>query len=207
MNYYVYRHRRNDTNEVFYVGIGKRNRAKSKRYRNLYWHNTVNKYGYTVEVIQENITWEEACEFEIFLISLYGRKDLGTGCLVNMTDGGEGVTNISEEQREKKRIARTGSNSPMYGKISPFKDKKHSEENLKMMSEIKQGNKNPRFGVKLSEETKQRLSKNRKGKHMGAEHQKSKLIVDTETGLFYYSIAEAAHAKNMNRNTLASKKM
>ena len=33
----------------------------------------------------------EAFESEIALIELFGRKDLGTGCLRNMTNGGEGT--------------------------------------------------------------------------------------------------------------------
>jgi len=88
----VYRHRRIDTNEIFYIGIGKnKSRAyqKSKSKRSTFWLNIVNKTDYQVEIIAEELTWEEACELEIFLINEYGRKDLGTGSLVNMSEGGE----------------------------------------------------------------------------------------------------------------------
>ena len=37
----------------------------------------------------------EAFESEIALIDLFGRKDLGTGCLVNLTSGGEGASGHS----------------------------------------------------------------------------------------------------------------
>jgi hypothetical protein len=87
----VYLHRRKDTNEVFYIGIGKDSyRIGRKANRNKYWHNIVNKYGYTKELLFKDITWEEAIKKEIELINKYGRKDLKTGCLVNMTRGGEG---------------------------------------------------------------------------------------------------------------------
>lgn len=60
----VYQHRRNDTKEIFYIGIGKDYRRMSHKHgRNNYWNNIVSKYG---------------------------RIDLKTGCLVNMTRGGEG---------------------------------------------------------------------------------------------------------------------
>jgi hypothetical protein len=85
----VYEHVRNDTNEVFYVGIGENNkRAYSKYNRNPYWHNIVNKHGYTINIIHTDISWKYACEIEKELIAKYGRKNLGLGNLVNCTDGG-----------------------------------------------------------------------------------------------------------------------
>lgn len=51
------------------------------------------------------MTWEEACEKEKELISKIGRRDLGLGTLVNMTDGGDGTFNVkhSYEWHEKQR--------------------------------------------------------------------------------------------------------
>ena len=86
----VYEHVRNDTNEVFYVGIGeKKDRAYVKCGRNPYWENVVNKVGYTINIIHNDIDYEDAIEIEKSLIAKYGRRDLGLGNLVNMTDGGE----------------------------------------------------------------------------------------------------------------------
>ena len=87
----VYRHRRLDTNQVFYVGIGKlEKRAYSNDGRNYHWKNIAKVTKYDVEMLSTNISWEEACELESFLIQEYGRKDLGLGNLANMTDGGDG---------------------------------------------------------------------------------------------------------------------
>ena len=87
----VYLHKRNDTNEVFYVGIGKtKRRAYRKDKRNPHWTNIVEKFGYTVDLLVSNTPWEDACKIEKLLIEKYGRKDLGIGPLVNMTDGGDG---------------------------------------------------------------------------------------------------------------------
>jgi hypothetical protein len=106
---FVYRHRTLDTNEVFYVGIGVvKRRAWSKNGRNKYWHNVVNKHGFYHEIIQEGLTRELAKELEIFLIENYGRRDLGSGRLVNMTGGGDGMYNLSEAGRQSLIEQRTG---------------------------------------------------------------------------------------------------
>jgi hypothetical protein len=90
---YLYRHIRLDKNEPFYVGIGSDSdykRAYNKKGRNKHWNNITNNTSYEVEIIAEDLTWEQACEKEIEFIKLYGRSDLKLGTLVNMTDGGEG---------------------------------------------------------------------------------------------------------------------
>ena len=86
----VYLHRKATDGIIFYVGIGEKRRPTSKQGRSDYWKNTVAKHGYTVQIVEKNLTWEEACESEIALIELIGRRDKGFGTLVNLTDGGEG---------------------------------------------------------------------------------------------------------------------
>ena len=101
----VYQHLRKDTREVFYIGIGKdEKRAFDKYKRSNFWYNIVHKYQYIVDILCRNVSWEEACKIERFLISFYGRVDNKTGILVNHTDGGEGVLGYkhSEETKTKK---------------------------------------------------------------------------------------------------------
>jgi hypothetical protein len=149
---YVYKHIRLDTNEVFYIGIGKnKSRAYSKTHRNEYWHSIVNKAGYSIEIIEDGITWQEAVLKEIELIEYYGRKDKGIGTLVNMTNGGDGAVGLihSEESKKKRSDSAKGK-----------KRKPHSEEAKKKMSETRKalkGKLQPR-----SEECKQKLSEIRK---------------------------------------------
>lgn len=104
----VYQHKRNDTGEVFYVGIGsteKRAYAKSKADRtNNHWFHVVNKAGYTVEIIMKDISWNEAQYAERYLIAFYGRRNLGTGSLVNLTDGGDGVCGMKHSEETKRKI-------------------------------------------------------------------------------------------------------
>src|ERR1700674_2268174 len=49
----------------------------------------------------------DAFETEIALIWYYGRKDLGLGCLRNLSDGGEGPTGRICSESEKIRISKT----------------------------------------------------------------------------------------------------
>lgn len=107
----VYRHRRLDTGKVFYVGIGSsKKRAYCKNGRNDYWNKIVKKAGYQIEIVKKDISREEACELEEILISEYGRVNNSTGCLCNMTDGGEGAPNVivSLETRNKLSKANKG---------------------------------------------------------------------------------------------------
>ena len=105
---YIYKHIRNDTNEVFYIGIGsdedgKYIRANKKRGRNSYWINIVNKVGYSIQIIEDDVSWEMACEREKKWIKHYGRKQLNEGTLINMTDGGEGTLGIFNTNNEYQR--------------------------------------------------------------------------------------------------------
>lgn len=97
-DYYVYIHRKPD-NTVFYVGKGSNRRAWDTCDRNRHWRNTVRKYGYYVEIVQDGLQEWAALELEVELIAYHGRKDLGNGGLVNLTDGGE--CEISTRSKEK----------------------------------------------------------------------------------------------------------
>lgn len=123
--------------EVFYIGIGNDKRPNSKQNRNKYWHNIIEKYGYEVQVLKNNLSWEDAIELEILLISWFGRKDLKLGTLVNMTDGGEGNKNIvmTPESNIKRSLASKGIPKTNRG----VKRKGHSQETKDKMSLAKKG--------------------------------------------------------------------
>ena len=101
-NKVVYLHKKAGTDEVVYVGIGSPSRPFDFERRSDFWKKTHDKYGIDVEVIHTDLTWDEACEIEIELIAHYGRRDLGTGCLVNMTDGGDGINGYNHTEQHKK---------------------------------------------------------------------------------------------------------
>jgi Mg-chelatase subunit ChlI len=169
----VYEHLRNDTNEVFYVGIGEEEkRAYVKANRNPHWKNITNKIGYTVNVKINDATWDEAIQIEKYLIAFYGRKDLGLGSLVNMTDGGDGCNNPSIETRKKmSELAkdRTHTEESKQKMSQIHKGKTKSEETKQKMSERQKG-KTPMLGKTHSNETKQKTSEAMKGKKQSPEH-------------------------------------
>lgn len=126
----VYIHLNATTDEVFYVGIGKRERIFQKYKRSNRWIYYVNKYGYYYKILFEDIDWFEACKKEKELISFYGRKDLKKGSLINMTNGGDGSTghkgfwnkqNSIPASEETKRKCRENSTKPFLGRT-------HTEE-------------------------------------------------------------------------------
>lgn len=97
---YVYKHIRKDNGEVFYIGIGKvKGRHLSHRNRNKFCKHIVNKTELIAEIIEEDLSWVKAGEREQYWIKFYGRKDLKEGNLVNMTNGGDGVSGHSDETK------------------------------------------------------------------------------------------------------------
>ncbi len=105
-NAYVYTHTRQDTGQVFYIGIGcsaNYKRAYQMSKRNEHWKRIKKKSGgVKVAIIIDNITWSEAEFLECYLIAQFGRVQKGTGQLCNMTDGGDGSTGrvVSDKERE-----------------------------------------------------------------------------------------------------------
>lgn len=173
MNTYLYRHIRKDTNQVFYVGVGTgRNyeRANTKFGRNPIWHNIVNKTDYEVEIMLDELDREFALEKEREFISLYGRIDLGTGTLSNLTDGGDGCVGFSDEVKRKMSEAQKGNQKWKLRKSNEHtrrmgwanKGRRVSEETKRAISQSLSGERNYMYGKSLSEETKKKLSEARK---------------------------------------------
>jgi len=212
----VYEHLRNDTNEVFYVGIGKEEgRAFDKHNRNKHWHNIVNKAGYTVNIIYKDIEYEEAKNIEILLIEKYGRKNLGLGNLVNLTDGGEGCLGliISEEIRQKLSEVNKGKtlSDKTKKKISEsLKGKTHTEKSKQKISEAQKGKpkseehrqKMSEARKNMSEDARQKMSEAQKGKTLSDKTKKKiseSLKGKTHTEKSKQKISEAR--KNMSEET------
>lgn len=148
--YYVYAYLRSD-GTPYYIGKGKGSRAFDPYHGKI----PVPKDKSRIVFLETNLTDVGAMALERRMIRWYGRKDLGTGILRNMTDGGDGVSGLifSEEHRRKLSKAREGNKS--------WLGKTHSEETRRKISENHHdvsGKNNPMYGKKLSEETRRKIS-------------------------------------------------
>jgi hypothetical protein len=182
----VYRHIRLDKNEPFYIGIGNEKRPYEKRNRNKIWNNIVSKTDYEVEILFYDLNVEKACEKEIEFIKLYGRIDLKTGILANLTDGGDyyGCSGYKHTKEHKEYIS------------DRLKGKPKTEQCKERLRKIN-------TGKKLSQESRDKISKVHKGKLKTEEFKKSvsennktrnKIIID---GILYNSIKDAAFKLNI----------
>jgi len=97
--YYTYAYLRDD-GTPYYIGKGKGNRA----YKH-YNHRFSPPENDRIKILKENLSESEAFAEEMRLIAEYGRKDLGTGILRNMTDGGEGATGRVNSEENRKGIS------------------------------------------------------------------------------------------------------
>lgn len=116
--HYLYSHIRLDTNEVFYIGIGTKNkndlksnvnsiiyrRAYAKSDRNSIWKHILNKTTYKISILLESDDYEYIKQKEIELIFLYKRKNDG-GTLSNLTVGGDGTVGYKMTDLQKKKLS------------------------------------------------------------------------------------------------------
>ncbi len=133
--HYVYTHLNPTTKEIFYVGIGKDNRAWNRwAGRNKFWDNYTNKYGFEVELIKENLTRNQAGKIERELIAELGRKQIDEGgTLVNRSTGGDGGSGgyiHTQAYKDKLSKERKGNCTRKVRKLSKEARKKISESNM-----------------------------------------------------------------------------
>lgn len=192
---------------VFYVGKGCGNRYLKAQGRNQYWNRIVAKYGFVAEIVQDNLSFEEANEAEIHLIKELRQQ----GCkLCNMTDGGEGTKGWKKtpEQIEHHRLVTTGLKRSEESKAK-MRGRKFSEESLQKIGLSQKGK-------IVSEETKNKMSvaaKKRKASdetkakisaaHKGKQHRKGAVVSEETRKKTSESLKRTLAAKKLAKATIA----
>lgn len=197
--WYVYFHIKDGEDKPFYVGIGKKKnykRAFVTSGRNRIWNNIHAKYGCYSSVIYDNLSQREACEIEVNLISFYGRIDLKTGVLSNLTNGGEGNCGVvfSKERIEKIRISQLGKKHRL-DTIEKFKQRKQTQETKDKIRASK-------TGIKATDETRAKMRMASMGKNNPACISRRKMVVDVVTGQTHESITQAASVSGISKSYL-----
>jgi hypothetical protein len=160
LHYYVYAYLRND-GTPYYIGKGSGYRAWVKH--------TINrpKNRNNIIILENNLSEVGAFALERRMISWYGRKDLGTGVLRNLTEGGEGgagrvdteETKLLKSQNRKGKGSMPGNKNSMFGR-------KHTDKVKKDHSKRMLGNKNS-LGRVLEQHSLDKMSNSAKNRPRG----------------------------------------
>ena len=139
MDYYTYAYLRIDKTP-YYIGKGRGKRIFDRSNRRSC---PVPKDKKRIIFLKQNLTEEEAFRHEKYMIFVFGRKDLKTGILRNLTDGGEGFSSLQmklfweKRNREKnKKILRKRKRELKKWRMDYDKGAAWREKNRKLFDDM-----------------------------------------------------------------------
>ena len=170
--YYVYSYIRLD-GTPYYIGKGKKRRSTASHGHNV----KVPKDRKRIVIMESNLSEIGAFALERRYIRWYGRKDIETGILRNVTDGGEGPSGHKMSEEQKKKIGKANKGKPVSeatrlkisaankGRASRAKGFKVSDLTRQRMSESRKGSKSCMYGKTMPEDVKAKISVAMQGKN------------------------------------------
>lgn len=205
---HVYRHIRLDKNEPFYIGIGVddlgRRARDNKARRSKWWNRIVEKHGYEIHILFEDVSIEFAKEKEKEFIALYGRLDLGTGTLCNLTNGGDGINGWKAPAETIERMKKAAKIRGTYMLNTPEIIAKRAESNIGKKRTPEQCEKLAAWQRGVPK-PKDQIEKMRATKLLPENVEKSrnqpncKKVMCIETQQIYKSVSEASRQLNIGR--------
>jgi hypothetical protein len=152
--YYTYAYLRLD-GTPYYIGRGKGRRAFDKR------HNVRVPPKERILFLKMGLTFAESVDHEKYMIAVLGRKDIGTGILRNVTDGGEGVQGLVQTIYTRQKISNSKKNLPLSEDHRSKLSEAHtgvllSDFHRSRISESLRGEQHPRW--RLSEEDRREIA-------------------------------------------------
>ena|ERR1019366_7176765 len=151
--FYVYGIFEKDCDEPFYIGKGTGSRmyqhfhpsnlAQTTMFYNKLRGMLAQNIRPLVKILHDNLDEETSFTLEIKLIAQFGRRDDGTGCLCNHTNGGEGMSGrmVSNETRLKISMSNSGLQRTLDTRINmakvwtDSKKREHSEKVSAVLTE------------------------------------------------------------------------
>lgn len=203
--YYIYILKNPISGLPIYVGVGKEDRqshqpreqdhiTEATRFRagvklkkpNRHKLNTILQildqgYDVPVEIGLKCQSEKDAFDEEIRLIAYYGRRDLGTGILTNMSPGGEGNVEWSKESRQKLSVSKKGIPSPLKGrKVGSYSTERKQSQKEKMKTAT----------ALLTEDEKQKTYINRSNSHKGRSPWNKGKTKETDSSVAAYAASK-----------------
>ena len=174
MEYYTYAFLRED-GTPYYIGKGKGRRAYDKK-RSVFIPPKER-----IIFLKKNLTEEQAFEHEKYMIFIFGRKNNGSGILLNKTNGGDGASGSVWTDTRKEEASEERKQRKWW-----YKGKKVSHSVECPGEGWKRGRPGINVGRQLKEETKEKI----RIKAIGRKYKKSRETIEKKKECIWWNNGE-----------------